>query len=258
MLISCIQYLYWNRLFPPSTSQTGCEKDWLQLVVHFCLRHCNHNQTDCAAPRTGNHGLVQLPVFSFGCNWTLEHYVQWYLIAVITGAAPPHVILTMCSLLDFQYLTQAPELNNNNFTTLTTSLQAFHDNKAAIITVRGWKGKRGVIDNWYIPKLELLQSVVLSIQTSGAPAQWTADVTEHAHIVVIKNPACRSNNVDIDPQICRQLDHLKKCSRFGLPARGPGPPPRCRWQGLYDGQLRWWHAALPIGGKTWAAQMFPS
>jgi len=92
----------------------------------------------------------------------------------------------------------------------------FHDNKASIITASGRKGKKNAIDNWYIPKLELLQSVVPSIQTSGAPAQWTADVTEHAHIVVVKNPARRSNNVNIDPQICRQLDHLKKCSRFKL------------------------------------------
>lgn len=43
-----------------------------------------------------------------------------------------------------------------------------------------------------------------------------ADVTEHAHIVVIKNPARRSNNIDIDPQICRHLDHVKKCSKFEL------------------------------------------
>ena len=43
-----------------------------------------------------------------------------------------------------------------------------------------------------------------------------ANITEHAHIVVIKNSARRSNNIDIDPQICRHLDHLEKCSRFEL------------------------------------------
>ena len=118
--------------------------------------------------------------------------------------------------MDFQYLAQAPELNNNDCATLLASLQAFHDSKASIITAGGRKGKKDVIDNWYIPKLELLQSVVPSIQISGAPAQWTANVTEHAHIVVIKNPACRSNNVDVDPQICCQLDCLEKCSRFEL------------------------------------------
>ena len=122
----------------------------------------------------------------------------------------------MRSLLDFRYLAQAPELDDDDCATLLASLQAFHDSKASIITAGGRKGKKDVIDNWYIPKLELLQSVVPSIQISGAPAQWTADVTEHAHIVVIKNPARRSNNVDVDPQICRQLDRLEKCSRFEL------------------------------------------
>ena len=122
----------------------------------------------------------------------------------------------MRSLLDFHYLAQAPELNDNDCTMLITSLQAFHDNKASIITAGGRKGKKNAIDNWYIPKLELLQSVIPSIQTSGAPAQWMANVTEHAHIVVVKNPACRSNNVNIDPQICCQLDRLEKCLRFKL------------------------------------------
>ena len=122
----------------------------------------------------------------------------------------------MRSILDFRYLAQAPELDDNDCTMLMASLQAFHANKASIITAGGRKGKKDVIDNWYIPKLELLQSIVPSIQTPGAPAQLMADVTEHAHIVVIKNPARASNNVDIDPQICRYLDRLKKCSRFEL------------------------------------------
>jgi len=56
-----------------------------------------------------------------------------------------------------------------------------------------------VITNWYISKLELLQNVMPSIHDSGAPAQWTADITEHAHILMIKNPARQSNNIDIDP-----------------------------------------------------------
>ena len=146
----------------------------------------------------------------------MQRDVQQYLITVIAGAAPPHVVLAMCSLLDFWYLAQAPVLNDNDCAMLIASLQAFHDNKAAITTVGGRKGKKDEINNWYIPKLELLQSVVPSIQASGAPVQWTADVMEHTHIVVIKNPARRSNNVDIDPQICHHLDHLKKCSRFEL------------------------------------------
>lgn len=140
--------------------------------------------------------------------------MQWYLIALIAGAVPPSIILAICSLMDFCYLVQNPQLNSNDCTAFLASLQVFHDHKASIIEAGGRKRKRKVIDNWYILKLELMQSVVPSIHASGAPAQWTADVTEHAHVVVIKNPARRSNNIDIDPQICHHLDHIKKCSKF--------------------------------------------
>lgn len=146
----------------------------------------------------------------------MQRDVQRYLIPVIAGAAPSGVVLAIRSLLDFSYLAQAPELDGNDCSILLSSLRTFHDNKVHVIEAGGRRGKRDVITNWYIPKLELLQSVVPSIRNSGAPSQWTADVTEHAHILMIKNPARRSNNDDIDPQICRYLDRLEKCSRFEL------------------------------------------
>ena len=124
--------------------------------------------------------------------------------------------MVMHALVDFCYLAQALELDDDDCSALLLLLHTFHDNKAHVIKVGGWRGKKKVIMNWYIPKLELLQNVMPSIHDSGALAQWTADITEHAHILMIKNPACQSNNIDIDPQICRYLDRLKKCSRFEL------------------------------------------
>jgi len=78
--------------------------------------------------------------------------------------------------------------------------------------VRGgaWK------DSWTIPKLELLQSVIPSIRDSGAVMQWSADITEHAHIQEIKVPACAGNNQNYYSQIARYLDHSEKCFRFDL------------------------------------------
>ncbi|KAF9232757.1 hypothetical protein BU15DRAFT_67191 [Melanogaster broomeanus] len=124
----------------------------------------------------------------------ISHLKKRYLIAVIAGAAPPRVVLAMHALVDFRYLGQAPELDDNDCNMLLASLSTFHDNKVHITKAGGRKGKKNIITNWYIPKLKLLQSVVPSIRGSGIPAQWTADITEHAHIVVIKNPACRSSN----------------------------------------------------------------
>lgn len=147
----------------------------------------------------------------------MQRDIQRYLVAVIAGAAPPGVVLSICSLLNFSYLAQAPELNDDDCTKLLLLLCTFHENKAHVINAGGRRGKKDVITNWYIPKLELLQNVIPSIRNSGVPSQqWSADVTEHAHILMIKNPAQWSNMLDMDPQICRYLDRLEKCSKFKL------------------------------------------
>ena len=46
--------------------------------------------------------------------------------------------------------------------------------------------------------------------------QWTADVTEHAHVDKIKVPARAGNNQNYYNQITRHLDRLDKCFRFDL------------------------------------------
>ena len=71
-------------------------------------------------------------------------------------------------------------------------------------------------DSWGIPKLELLQSVVPSIRLSGAIMQWSADITEHAHIQEIKIPARAGNNQNYYSQIARYLDRSEKCFWFDL------------------------------------------
>jgi hypothetical protein len=76
--------------------------------------------------------------------------------------------------------------------------------------------KKKVIANFYIPKLELFQSMVPSIHANGANTQWSADMTEHAHITEIKIPADATNNQNYEDQICCHLDCLDKIRRFNL------------------------------------------
>ena len=86
-----------------------------------------------------------------------------------------------------------------------------------IITAGARTGKGGaVIDNWYIPKLEFLQSVTSSISNSGASIQWSADQTERCHITEIKVPSRSTNNQEYESQICRYLDRDEKCLQFDL------------------------------------------
>ena len=112
--------------------------------------------------------------------------VQRYIIGVIAGAVPPKFLMAVRALLDFRYLAQMPRFDNCILNRIKESLHAFHENKLAIISAGGRQGSNGCLDHWEIPKLELLQHVVPSIRASGAVMQWTANVTEHAHVTEIK------------------------------------------------------------------------
>jgi hypothetical protein len=142
--------------------------------------------------------------------------IQRYLVPVIAGAIPKDFLIAIRSLMDFRYLAQAPEISDQICTEMDTALQEFHDHKQAIITAgaRVGKGNR-VIDNWYIPKLELLQSVTSNIRENGAAIQWSADVTERCHVTEVKDPSY-GNNQNYESQICRSLDRIDKCRRFDM------------------------------------------
>jgi hypothetical protein len=143
--------------------------------------------------------------------------IQRYIVPVIAGAVSKCFLIAIRALMDFCYLTQAPEIDDDICRHITEALKEFHSHKSAIIEARARCGKgRKVIDNWYIPKLEFLQSVVPSIQANGVAIQWSADITEHANITEIKDPARATNNQNYDSQICRNLDHADKCRRFDL------------------------------------------
>lgn len=143
--------------------------------------------------------------------------MQRYIISVIAGAVPKDFLIAVRALMDFRYLAQATEADDNLCLKIDESLLEFHDHKDAILKAGARTGAGGQpIDNWYIPKLEFLQSVAPLIRSNGAAIQWSADVTEHAHITEIKVPASSTNNQDYESQICRNLDRRDKCRHFDL------------------------------------------
>ena len=143
--------------------------------------------------------------------------IQRYIVAIITDAVPKDFLIAVRSLMDFRYLAQAPEISERDCTTINNALREFHDHKSSIISAGARTGKRGiVIDNWFIPKLELLQSVSSSVRESGAPMQWTADTTERCHVTEIKVPSRSSNHQEYESQICRYLDREQKIRQFDV------------------------------------------
>ena len=85
------------------------------------------------------------------------------MVGVIAGAVPHWFLITIRSLVEFQYLAQASSFTDNSLVKVSNALQEFHDHKNAIVHAGTRKD-----DSWRIPKLELLQSVVLSIRLSSA------------------------------------------------------------------------------------------
>jgi hypothetical protein len=142
--------------------------------------------------------------------------VQRYIVSVIADAVPPDFLIAIRALMDFRYLAQSMQIDEEMCTQIDATLKEFHAHKDSIIAAGARRGVKNVIDHWYIPKLEFLQSVVPSIHANGIALQWSADGTERAHIEVIKNPSEFSNNRNYESQICRHLDRIEKCQRFDL------------------------------------------
>ncbi|KAF7981980.1 hypothetical protein HWV62_30801 [Athelia sp. TMB] len=143
--------------------------------------------------------------------------VERYMVSVIADATPKSFTTTIRAMMDFRYLAQAPRVDDNDCEHIEAALSEFHQHKQAILDAgaRVGKGSRP-INNWYIPKLEMLHSVVQNIRDNGAASQFSADITENGHITMVKDPARGGNNQDYEAQIVRALDRTDKLRRFDL------------------------------------------
>ena len=120
-------------------------------------------------------------------------------------------------MADFRYLAQSRSIDDRTLLEISNALSLFHTHKQAILDANARVGKsNNPLKHFFIPKLELLHSVVMSIRWSGPPIQWSADPTERAHIDAIKVPSENTNNGQYGPQICRYLDRDKRRQLFDL------------------------------------------
>ncbi|KAI6027167.1 hypothetical protein EDC04DRAFT_2605926 [Pisolithus marmoratus] len=134
--------------------------------------------------------------------------MQHYMIAVIGGAASQDVVTAIHTLMDFQYLAQAPHITLIVQDKINMALLDFHNHKDAITEEDLWRGTESgsPLDHWLIPKLELMQNVALSISKLGTPMQWLADMTEHAHIECTDNTDHAHNHDDLEELATKAAD----------------------------------------------------
>ena len=143
--------------------------------------------------------------------------VQRYLIPILADAVSKDFLLCIRALADFRYLAQSHSIDDRTITEIYDALTLFHQKKQAVLDAKARVGKSNKpLNHFFIPKLELLHSVISSISLSGPPIQWSADPTERAHIDAIKVPSENTNNGQYGPQICQHLDRDEKRRLFDL------------------------------------------
>ncbi|KAJ7911544.1 hypothetical protein B0H13DRAFT_2328201 [Mycena leptocephala] len=199
---------------------------WLKMfydhVVKWCIAALGAAEIDFRFsvlwPHTGMRHFKEGISKSKQATGREHRDIMRYILPVIADATgvSKGFLKSIAALNTFFYHGQAPAIDEDVLDKMASALACFHAEKHAILKAGVRKGKKGPINNWHIPKLEFLQSVIPAIRANGVPLQWTADVTEHAHITEVKEPASNSNNQGYEAQICRNLDHRDKCHYFGL------------------------------------------
>ncbi|KAG0696528.1 hypothetical protein DFH29DRAFT_812892 [Suillus ampliporus] len=143
--------------------------------------------------------------------------IQHTIVPTLWGMASPGFICAVRAMIDFIYLAQNPLHTESSIASMTQALQDFHDNKQAILDAEARQGKSGAKDDFFIPKLELMQNFARAISHVGTLMQWTADVLERLLITHCKHLFERtSHQRDFVLQIARILNREESIRLFDL------------------------------------------
>ncbi|KAG1805845.1 uncharacterized protein BJ212DRAFT_1449522 [Suillus subaureus] len=113
--------------------------------------------------------------------------IQCTIVALIAGTASPQFVHAIRAIVEFIYLAQNSVHSPETLQSMEQALSDFHVCKGAIIEAEARKGKKGVKEDFFIPKLELLQSFKGTVQRLGTLMQFSADTTEHLLITHCKD-----------------------------------------------------------------------
>ena len=111
-----------------------------------------------------------------GCE---HHNIQHYFVGVIAGAVSQDFLIAICANMDFCYTAQAEEIDEDGCEAILASINEFHQHKSGITDAEARVGKGNrPINNWYTPKLELMQSVVPNIRANGVAFQYSTVICQ--------------------------------------------------------------------------------
>ncbi|KAG2040942.1 hypothetical protein BDR03DRAFT_979780 [Suillus americanus] len=144
--------------------------------------------------------------------------IQRTIIASIAGAASPRFVHAIRAIVEFIYLAQHPVHSPETLQSMQQALSDFHSYKGAIIKAEARKGKKGVKEDFFIPKLELLQSFKGTVQRLGTLMQFSADTTERLLITHYKDLFSQTakQNKDFTEQCMHLLNHQEAMEIFDM------------------------------------------
>jgi hypothetical protein len=144
--------------------------------------------------------------------------IQCTIVASIAGAMSPQFVHAIRAIVEFIYLAQNPVHSPEMLWAMERALSDFHVCKGAIIEAKARKGKKGVKEDFFIPKLKLLQSFKGTIQRLGTLMQFSADTTECLLITHCKDPFSRTawQSKDLTEQCVQLLNHQESMEIFDL------------------------------------------
>jgi len=148
-----------------------------ELDAHFTVQH----------KQVGTHHFANGVTHIKQMTGHEHRDIQRTIVASIAGAAPPRFICAIRALVDFIYLAQNPVHLPNSLNSMAQALSDFHSFKDAIVDAEARRGKNGAKVDFFIPKLELLQSFRGMVERLGSLMQFSADVTERLLITHCKD-----------------------------------------------------------------------
>ncbi|KAE9405064.1 hypothetical protein BT96DRAFT_988892 [Gymnopus androsaceus JB14] len=181
---------YWHKMFFDCGLKWGIQAAGAR-ELDFCISLCQ--------PRVGFRHFPKGISMLKQVTGKTQHNIQSSLITSIAGAVLHQFLIVLHALMGIQYSGNSGQFSDNSSACIQLALDEFHDHKHKVMKVGAWVNAKGEpIENWHIPKLEFMQSIVPSIAASGPVSQWSADVTEYAHITLVKEPARAGNNKDYE------------------------------------------------------------
>ncbi|KAG1804964.1 uncharacterized protein HD556DRAFT_1283310 [Suillus plorans] len=206
LMLSGVHQPFWRdwRFADPGYMLPGellhtCHKFFGDHALKWCKEVVGEEELD--ARYKAHHKRVGTRHFGSGVSHISqmtcrEHRdIERTMIATIAGAtnATPDFVHAIRALTEFFYQAQSPVHTDSSIASMVQSLDEFHRLKQGILDAGARRGKRGTIDNFLIPKLELFHSFAGSIRALGGLIQYSADVSERLLITHCKFPFERTS-----------------------------------------------------------------